>query len=222
MAKPGQTEKPTEKRKAEARKKGQIARSPDIGSAAVFIAIVVALHVGFNTTLASAAQAIDGRFRANGAASGADDPLRDGAGVRRISCRTSALLLLAFLSAVVIGIVANIAQFGLIFMPQKLAPQLRQAQSDRGFLSVSCSRPRRSCSCSSSWSSSGWLRGSCTRRSTTACRRSMRSPTRRRWRLSRRSKIRHLRHRHPVRRAAADSGLRRLSRGRSAGSSSRS
>ncbi|MGD0474071.1 MAG: EscU/YscU/HrcU family type III secretion system export apparatus switch protein, partial [Candidatus Velthaea sp.] len=58
MAKPGQTEKPTEKRKADARKKGQIARSPDIGSAAVFIAIVVALHVGFNTTVASAAQAM--------------------------------------------------------------------------------------------------------------------------------------------------------------------
>ncbi len=57
MAKPDQTEKATPKRKREARGRGQVARSQDIGGAAIFLAIVIALHIGFMATMDAAAQA---------------------------------------------------------------------------------------------------------------------------------------------------------------------
>ena len=51
MAKPEQTEKATPKRKREARQRGQVPRSQDIGGSVIFLAIVFALHAGFMSTL---------------------------------------------------------------------------------------------------------------------------------------------------------------------------
>jgi flagellar biosynthetic protein FlhB len=132
MAKPGQTEKPTEKRKADARKKGQIARSADIGSAAVFLAIVVALHAGFNATVASAAQAMTIAFQHLGRPQEPTIHWVMGLAVRDL-VPYMAILLMAFLSAIVIGIVANLAQFGLMFSPQMLRPSFTKLNPIAGF-----------------------------------------------------------------------------------------
>ena len=123
MAKPGQTEKPTEKRKADARQKGQIARSADIGSAAVFLAIIIALHVGFNATLASAAQAMRIAFEHLG---DRVEPTIFSVWFLFVQGITPfiGLLALAFGAAVVIGIGANVAQFGLMFVPSMLQPKI--------------------------------------------------------------------------------------------------
>ncbi len=57
MARPDATEKPTPKRKREARERGQVARSQDIGGSAIFLAIIIALHVGFLAAIDAGAQA---------------------------------------------------------------------------------------------------------------------------------------------------------------------
>jgi flagellar biosynthetic protein FlhB len=132
MAKPGQTEKPTAKRKSDARKKGQVARSADIGSAAVFIAIIVALHAGFSTAMASAAQAFTIAFERIGKR---DEPTIHSVWALYAQNFTpyASILMMAFLSAVVIGIVANLAQFGLIFSPHMLQPKFSKLNPITGF-----------------------------------------------------------------------------------------
>src|SRR3974377_399102 len=55
MARPEQTEKATPKRVREARNRGQVARSPDLGGAVVFLAIIVSINATFMTTVDEAA-----------------------------------------------------------------------------------------------------------------------------------------------------------------------
>jgi flagellar biosynthetic protein FlhB len=135
MAKPGQTEKPTDKRKSDARKKGQVARSADIGSAAVFLAIVIALHIGFSATVASAAQAMTIAFEQLGRPQ--EPTIRSviGLGMQNLIPYIG-ILMLAFMSAIVIGIAANLAQFGLLFSPQLLQPNFSKLNPIAGFSRV--------------------------------------------------------------------------------------
>ncbi len=53
MARPEQTEKATPKRREEARRRGQVAKSPDLAGAVVFLAGVFVLHGVAPLTLAS-------------------------------------------------------------------------------------------------------------------------------------------------------------------------
>jgi flagellar biosynthetic protein FlhB len=135
MAKPGQTEKPTAKRKSDARKKGQVARSPDISSAAVFIAIVVALHNGFNATVASAAQAMTIAFEHLGRPQEPTIHSVIGLGLQNV-IPYIAILVMAFMSAIVIGIAANLAQFGLLFSLQMMQPKFSKLNPITGFSRV--------------------------------------------------------------------------------------
>jgi flagellar biosynthetic protein FlhB len=132
MAKPGQSEKPTEKRKSDARKKGQVARSPDISAAGVFIAIVMAMHAGFNVTMAAAAQAFTVAFQHLG---NREEPTIHS--VWSLAAQDLipyiGVLAVAFGSAVVIGIAANLAQFGLLFAPQMLQPKFSKLNPIAGF-----------------------------------------------------------------------------------------
>lgn len=132
MAKPGQTEKPTEKRKSDARKKGQVPRSADVGTAAVFIAIIISLHIGFNAAVASGKQAFVIAFEHLGKR---QEPTIYSVWILLVQNFTPyiAILLLAFLSAVVIGIVANLAQFGLMFAPHMLKPKFSKLNPITGF-----------------------------------------------------------------------------------------
>jgi flagellar biosynthetic protein FlhB len=132
MAKPGQTEKATPKRKSDARKKGQVARSADIGSAAVFLTLIIALHFGFNSAVASAAQAFTAAFEHVGDRTELTI-YSVWAEFARAMMPYVALLLFAFGGAVVIGIAANLAQFGLLFSPQLLKPNLSKLNPISGF-----------------------------------------------------------------------------------------
>jgi flagellar biosynthetic protein FlhB len=132
MAKPGKTEKPTAKRKSDARAKGQIARSQDVGTAAVFLAIIVALHMGFNTAVASAAQAFTIAFERLPARGEYTIYSVWGLFVKGMVPYT-VLLLMAFTFAVVIGIGANVAQFGFMFAPHMLQPKLSKLNPIAGF-----------------------------------------------------------------------------------------
>jgi flagellar biosynthetic protein FlhB len=122
MARPDATEKATPKRKREARERGQVPRSQDIGGSAIFLAIVIALHVGFMGAVSAGAQAF---VVALSHASSHDElTIRSVSGMFVAGMMPyTPLLTMAFLSAVVLAVVANVMQFGLLFSPQLVAPK---------------------------------------------------------------------------------------------------
>jgi flagellar biosynthetic protein FlhB len=122
MANPDATEKATPKRKREARERGQIARSQDIGGSAIFLAIVIALHAGFLGAVNAGAQAF---MVALGHAGSHEELTTRSVGGMFISALMpyTPLLAMAFASAVVLAVVANVLQFGLLFSPQLVAPK---------------------------------------------------------------------------------------------------
>jgi flagellar biosynthetic protein FlhB len=121
MARPEQTEKATPKRQGEARGRGQVARSPDVGGASVFLAIIIALHFSFVPTFQLAEHSFAVAIvNANGR-----EPITivsAWALFARAFASYSGLVVLAFASAIGIGILANILQVGFLFTTKKLAP----------------------------------------------------------------------------------------------------
>lgn len=122
MARPDATEKATPKRKREARERGQVPRSQDIGGSAIFLAIVIALHVGFLGAVSAGAQAFQVAIGNAGAHGEVTVRSVGGMFVTALMPYTP-LLAMAFASAVVLAVVANVLQFGLLFSPQLLAPK---------------------------------------------------------------------------------------------------
>ncbi len=122
MANPDATEKATPKRRREARERGQIARSQDIGGSTVFIAIVVALHVGFLGAIGAGAQAFQVSLMHAGTL-GDLTPASVGSLFVAGVMPYMPLLMLAFSAAVVLAVAANVLQFGLLFSPQLVAPK---------------------------------------------------------------------------------------------------
>ena len=122
MARPDATEKPTPKRKREARERGQVPRSQDIGGSAIFLAIVIALHAGFMGAVGAGAQAFKVALIH---ASSHDELTINSAGGLFVAgvMPYTPLLAMAFASAVVLAVVANLLQFGLLFSPQLVAPK---------------------------------------------------------------------------------------------------
>ncbi|MDQ6925773.1 MAG: flagellar biosynthesis protein FlhB [Candidatus Eremiobacteraeota bacterium] len=131
MARPDATEKATPKRKREARQRGQVARSHDIGGSAIFFAIVISLHVGFLAAIDAGAQA----FMVALSHAGSHDELTirsiGGLFLRSIM-PYSPLLAMAFASGVVLAVVANVLQFGLLFSPQLIAPKFSKLNPASG------------------------------------------------------------------------------------------
>jgi flagellar biosynthetic protein FlhB len=122
MARPEQTEKATPKRQGEARQRGQVPRSPDVGGSMIFLAIIIALHLTFVSTFQLAehsfAMAILG---ANGRV-----PINNHSAwglFARAFASYVALLSVTFGAAIVIAVTANLLQFGFLFAPKKIAPK---------------------------------------------------------------------------------------------------
>ena len=131
MARPEQTEKATPKRKREARERGQIARSADIGGSVIFLAIVFALHAGFMTTLGSAAQA----FTIAVSNAGTHEPITVRSTMMMFlhaALPYSSFILLAFSAAVGLAILANVLQFGLLFAPKLIVPKFSKLNPASG------------------------------------------------------------------------------------------
>ena len=122
MARPEQTEKATPKRQGEARSRGQVARSPDVGGAAIFLAIIITLHLSFVPTFQLAAHSFAVAIQnANG-----HEPVNIHSAwglFARAFASYMALLGIAFGAAVGIALLANVLQFGFLFAPQKLKPK---------------------------------------------------------------------------------------------------
>jgi flagellar biosynthetic protein FlhB len=131
MAKPEQTEKATPKRRHEARARGQVPRSQDIGGSAIFLAIVFALHAGFMSTLGSAAQAFT--IALNHAGSHDSLTIRSAMAMFFTAALPySTFMLLAFSSAVGLAVLANVLQFGLLFAPKLIVPKFSKLNPATG------------------------------------------------------------------------------------------
>jgi flagellar biosynthetic protein FlhB len=132
MARPDATEKPTPKRRREARERGQVARSQDIGGSAIFLAIVIALHVGFLAAIDAGAQAFEVTLTHAGSREDITIGSVGGLFVRALMPYTP-LLAMAFGAALVLAVVANVLQFGLLFSPKLLAPNIGKLNPLAGF-----------------------------------------------------------------------------------------
>jgi flagellar biosynthetic protein FlhB len=122
MARPEQTEKATPKRQSEARAKGQVARSPDIGGAAIFLTIIIALHLSFVSTFQLAAHSFAVAILSANDRTDINIFSAWGLFARSFASYT-ALLGIAFGAAVAIALASNFLQFGFLFSPQKLKPK---------------------------------------------------------------------------------------------------
>jgi flagellar biosynthesis protein FlhB len=132
MARPDATEKATPKRRREARERGQVARSQDIGGSAIFLAIVIALHAGFMAALGAGAQA----FQVALTHAGARDELTIssvGGLFAGAILPYAPLLAMAFSAAVVLAVVVNVLQFGLLFSPALVVPKFSKLIPLAGF-----------------------------------------------------------------------------------------
>ncbi len=132
MARPDATEKPTSKRKKEARERGQVPRSQDIGGSAIFLAIVIALHVGFLNTIEASAQA----FAVALTHAGTHEDINIHsvwALFARSALPYSTFLGLAFTAAVGLAILANVLQFGFLFAPKLIVPKFSKLNPVSGF-----------------------------------------------------------------------------------------
>jgi flagellar biosynthetic protein FlhB len=135
MPRPEQTEKPSAKRIADARKRGQVARSADIGGASIFISLICALHFGFFMTLTSAAQGFAISLQHAG---GHQEPtIKSVWGSFATALMPYIMILsIAFSAAIVIAFLANFFQFGLLFAPNLLQPKLSKLNPISGFQRV--------------------------------------------------------------------------------------
>lgn len=131
MPKPEQTEKATPKRREEARKRGQVVRSQELGGAAIFLVTVFVLH-GFymqmiNLTEASATTALsslalDRHFTVTNTWL-----LFEQAGMG-----LGFILLIVFGIAMLVGIGVNIAQIGFLVTLKPLVPSFGKLNPANG------------------------------------------------------------------------------------------
>ena len=123
MARPEQTEKATPKRQGEARSRGQVPRSPDVGGSAIFLAIIITLHLYFTQTFTSGALSF--AVALQNATGRTPVTIHSAWGLfARATSSYIALLSFAFGAGIAIALLANILQFGFLFAPKKLMPRL--------------------------------------------------------------------------------------------------
>ena len=132
MANDDKTEKPTGKRKGEARKKGQVAKSTELNGALVLVAGLVAISMQGPAVVNAMAGAMRSLFgmvsRPNEVSSAAG--LHGIVGLIVHTMETTALPIGIICMAG--GVLANVAQVGLRPTPYLLAPELQEAQPDAG------------------------------------------------------------------------------------------
>src|SRR5271165_962679 len=114
MAKPEQTEKPTPKRRGEARKKAQVPRSPDVAGSFVFLGVVITIHVMFRAWVNS----IGHLMRVSLTHLASDQPVTIYTAWADFAVAFGMVLPLlggVFLVAVIAAYVSNVMQFGFLF-----------------------------------------------------------------------------------------------------------
>lgn len=132
MAKPEQTEKATPKRREEARKRGQVPRSADLPGAVIFLACVFVIHAFLRMTidgLHAAASTTISRIAEH------HDPTIHSVWLLFAQSFGGFGMLLGVLFAVamVVGILANVLQFGVLFTVKPITPSFTKLNPLTGF-----------------------------------------------------------------------------------------
>ena len=132
MARPEQTEKPTPKRRHEARERGQVPRSQELPGAVIFFAAVLLIYGLFGRALASVQSSVQTAFAHAGAH---QEPNIHTAQtlLARAMMPYLPLVMLFFGVAFVLGVLANVGQFGFIFSPKPLQPSFSKINPISGF-----------------------------------------------------------------------------------------
>jgi len=132
VAKPEQTEKATPKRKEEARKRGQIPRSPELAGSGIFLAAVFVLHASLQPGLRS----IDAMMHAVIGAASAGEPMTTHSVWAIFAGAFVALggvLVALFIATIGIALVANFLQFGFLFTLKPIQPNFSKINPLSGF-----------------------------------------------------------------------------------------
>lgn len=132
MARPEQTEKPTPKRRREARQKGQVPRSQELAGSVIFLAAVLIVYFFYGRAIEGIGVSVQQAISRAGLH---HDPTFHTAGIFLIQSFAPVAVMLLFLFAVafVIGIGANVAQFGLLFSMQTITPSFGKLNPISGF-----------------------------------------------------------------------------------------
>lgn len=119
------TEQPTQRRREESRKRGQVARSPDLAAAATFTVCLYVLRAALSFSGHTVAGFISSSVGHLGSLA-AVDLTEAGAHTFFVNGMGTVLLAAApvALAAMAAGMAASLAQVGLLVTPQALAPQL--------------------------------------------------------------------------------------------------
>ena len=135
MARPEQTEKPTAKRRHEARQKGQVARSVDLTSAAIFLAIVLILRVLYPLILNGIIGSSTVYFQH---VASHEDPTFHSVSILFFEAGSGAMMLIAIVFGVAFltGILSNVAQFGFLFSFGPLKPSLSKLNPINGVKNI--------------------------------------------------------------------------------------
>ena len=132
MAKPEQTEKPTPKRRQEAREKGQVPRSTDLAGAVIFLTVVLALHAVFSSMMDGLQGGATAYF--SHVADPADPTFSSVAGLfLQASSGIGWIVLIVFAIALVAGIGANLMQFGFVWSTVPFRPSFAKLNPINGF-----------------------------------------------------------------------------------------
>lgn len=124
------TEAPTPRRRQEAREQGQVARSPDLTAAAVLVGILLLLKA-FGPALVGSLRTLVADMlgpRSIGDFSSA----AVGSQILRAVVMTGIAMAPLLIGVVIVAVVANVAQVGLVLNPEKLQPNLEALNPIRG------------------------------------------------------------------------------------------
>jgi flagellar biosynthetic protein FlhB len=121
MARPEQTEKPTPKRRSDARKKGQVPRSAELPGSVIFLAGIFIIYAFFPHIVDGVQASVRGAYAH---VTPVQEPTIRSAWllIAQAIAPLGVFLLVLFGAAFVIGILVNIAQFGVLFSLQAIKP----------------------------------------------------------------------------------------------------
>lgn len=125
------SQEPTQYRRQQAREHGQVARSQDLGSSALLLGSLVAL-LWMGGTLANSLGSLTHRYLGGEAWLETDVSSVTAEFAGLMMALASALLPLLCIM-LVIAVTANVAQLGLLFLPEKLMPDITRIDPIRGF-----------------------------------------------------------------------------------------
>jgi len=132
LARPEQTEKPTPKRRQEARKRGQVPRSQELAGSVIFFVATFVLYAFFTHAVTGIEASVRGAFAHVGTQ---EDPTVRSVWLLFVAAMApvAVVLLAVFAVALVFGIVANVAQFGFLFSFASVKPSFSKLNPIAGF-----------------------------------------------------------------------------------------